>query len=378
MFGSLLLNKIYTTQNKGQSYMIFCHSDKTWIFPSKCIKPALELYQPSTFKGNVLKKMVELSASNKAVQAKLGIKSKEMELNKNIKELVDKIAYNIQSPHKEIYVAGYMGDTSSEQNEKVTLQIYDENQILVYLKITDKEKVGMNFDREIDALNSLKEKGIENIPEVLAEEHIDGLQIFGQSTFRGLNCKIKLKLGLEQMEFVKKINSTNLAELDYEETDIFKSVEYVKSVIGCFTENQQKVLNQAIELVEEGLKEEKHSYGFYHGDFTPWNVYYDYGVMQVFDFEYCEEYMPIYMDIFHYFTQMSVLGMNNETGGTIHLYKKYRKIIEQYVTNPELVYLCYLLHIVGFYNKRTKSEADISVKYNQWIELMEYLVEKVK
>ena len=28
------------------------------------------------------------------------------------------------------------------------------------------------------------------------------------------------------MNFVKKINSTNLAELDYEETDIFKSVEY--------------------------------------------------------------------------------------------------------------------------------------------------------
>ena len=120
------------------------------------------------------------------------------------------------------------------------------------------------------------------------------------------------------------------------------------------------------------------SFSFSHGDYTLWNVYYTGKNLYAFDFEYCSDTMPAYLDIFHYLTQLSLLGKQNGVGETVHLYKKHRKKLKKYISNPDFIYLCYLLHIISFYIKRTEIWNETIAGYHEErIGIMEYLIGKI-
>ena len=99
------------------------------------------------------------------------------------------------------------------------------------------------------------------------------------------------------------------------------------------------MINKALSIIEEELTGKESEYAFSHGDYTPWNVYFVNREIYSFDFEYCSQTMPPYIDAFHYLTQLSILGMHNEVGKTVHLYKKYRKILEEYIQDPDFTYM---------------------------------------
>lgn len=369
-----LLRQIFLKTDSGDKYIVFEHDDKTWLLPMAKLKPALEMYQPSTRKGRILKKLVRYCNGVSFVASKIGVNQTTVSVNENIKEYISSaIGTN------DFYIAGYMGDTSSKQNDKVTLQIYNDKELVCYAKITKNPEVSDTFKHEIEALRFLEDKGIKNVPKVLGEDCIDGMNIFLQTTEKPLYQKVRLDFEKEQIEFICKMVDASNKKLDYKETDFYNSVQYLKANLDDFNAEEKVILKNSIEKIEEVLSKKTSEYSFSHGDYTPWNVYYKDGILHAFDFEYCSYTMPSFIDVFHYLTQMSLLGFNEEVGKTIHIYKKNRKLLEQYICNPDFTYLCYLLSIVSFYKKRTEYDAEsVNEKYSKWIGIMDYLNDKIK
>lgn len=370
-----LLNKIFSQNKENQKeYIIFKHSDKTWVMPKDSLKTAFDMYQPSTFKGKLLKKLILLWKSNAKILCKLECEKAKLQIDDKVKAYIEKVAGK-----KDISIAAYMGDTTSRQNNKATLQVYDKNGLICYVKVTEDKEVAKTFEREIEVLKFLEDKGIANVPKVMGECVIDGMNIFVQSTSKQPGEKVKLEFGRRQLEFIENIVDKTSKELDYNDTDFCKVVQYLKNNIEDFNTSEQNILKTSINYIEKELTEKKLHYAFLHGDYTPWNVYYTEKQLNAFDFEYCYDTMPEYMDIFHYLTQMSFLGRNNETGATVHLYKKYRKLIGEYVRNPDLVYVCYLVWAISFYHNRTEGKITrITDKIEQWISLLDYFNCKIK
>lgn len=367
-----LLNKLFAKSETGQEYIVFHHSDKTWVMPSENLEPALEMYQPSTMKGKVLKSCIKLFHTNEKVLYKLGCEKKKLSLNVDILSYLQKTINK-----KNIYIAAYMGDTTTKQNNKMTLQVYNDQRIFCYVKVSEEPEVLENFSREINSLKYLEEKGIINIPKVLGDEEIQGLRIFVQSTNKPLKQQVRLEFGKKQVEFIDNIVKKTKKDVRYEISQFYESVQYLKSVVPQFEDKEQSVIKTAIKQVEIYVAEKGLEFAFSHGDYTPWNVYYVGGELFAFDFEYCYQTMPCYMDVFHYFTQFSIMGQHNDAEKTFLLYQENKKTLKEYISSPDIVYVCYLLHIVAFYHNRTNGRKELLQEQMEfWIRLLGYLIKE--
>lgn len=200
MFERDLLDKLFVYDQNGKDYICFTHSDKVWIIPEDNYEPALEMYQPSTIKGKALKSCIRFCCRSKVGLGKVGVYRRKLSFHSQIRLYLKSIVNE-----EDIYIAAYMGDTTTKQNNKVTLQIYNEQKILCYGKITREPEVLENFSREIDGLKFLEKKGINNIPKVLGEREIGDLKIFVQSTNKPLRQPVRLEFGRKQIEFIHNI-----------------------------------------------------------------------------------------------------------------------------------------------------------------------------
>lgn len=365
-----LLNKLFKESETDKEYIVFHHSDKTWIMPSGNLEPALEMYQPSTMKGKVLKSCIKLFYTNEKILHKLGCEKKKLSFNVDILSYLQKIINE-----KNVYIAAYMGDTTTKQNNKVTLQVYNTQRVFCYAKVSEELEVLENFSREIDSLKYLEEKGVTNVPKVLGDKEIQGLRIFVQSTDKPLKQQVRLEFGKNQIEFIENIVKKTKTDVKYETSQFYESIQYLKSVVAEFEKQEQTVIEAAIRQVETYAEEKGLEFAFSHGDYTPWNVYYVDGELFAFDFEYCYQTMPCHMDIFHYFTQFSIMGQHNDVEKTILLYQERKEMLKEYVENPDVVYVCYLLHIIAFYHNRTEEITEqVKQQMKIWIGLLEHFI----
>ena len=367
-----LLNKLFKESETDKEYIVFHHSDKTWIMPSENLEPAFEMYQPSTIKGKVLKSCIKLFHTNEKILHKLGCEKKKLSFDVDILSYLQKMINE-----KNVYIAAYMGDTTTKQNNKMTLQVYNDKKILCYVKVSEEPEVLENFSREINSLKYLEGKGITNIPKVLGDEEIQGRRVFVQSTDKPLKQQVRLEFGKDQIEFIENIVKKTKTDVKYETSQFYESIQYLKSVTAEFEEQEQSIIEKAVRQVETYAKEKGLEFAFSHGDYTPWNVYYVDGELFAFDFEYCYQTMPCYMDIFHYFTQFSIMGQHNDVEKTILLYQERKEMLKEYVENPDVVYVCYLLHIIAFYHNRTNGRKELLQEQIEfWIRLLEYLIKE--
>ncbi|MCI8955873.1 MAG: hypothetical protein HFG29_02645 [Eubacterium sp.] len=370
MFKRDLLDKLFIEDQRGINYICFSHSNKVWLMPHDNFEPALEMYQPSTMKGKVLKSCIKLFHTNKKILHKFGCEKKKLSLNVDILSYLQKT-----TNEKNIYIAAYMGDTTTKQNNKTTLQVYNNQGILCYVKISEEPEVLENFSREMNSLKYLEEKGITNIPKVLGDEQIHGLRIFVQSTNKPLKQQVRLEFGTRQVEFIDNIVKKTKKDVRYETSQFYDSVQYLKSTVVQFGDKEQSVIKTAIRQVETYVAEKDIEFAFSHGDYTPWNVYYVEGELSAFDFEYCYDTMPCYIDVFHYFTQFSIMGQHNDVEKTSVLYQQNKKFLKKYISSPDMVYICYLLHVIAFYHNRTNGKMELIGNQVQiWIGLLERFV----
>lgn len=372
MFERDLLERLFVEDQSGKDYICFSHSNKVWIIPEENCEPALEMYQPSTIKGKVLKSCIRFFCKSKIIFGKVGVCRRKLSFHSQIHSYLKSIVNG-----EEVYIAAYMGDTTSKQNNKVTLQIYNEQKILCYGKITREPEVLENFSREIDGLKFLEKKGINNIPKVLGEREIEDLKIFVQSTNKPLRQPVRLEFGRKQIEFIHNIVKKTQFHVRYELSEFYILVQYLKDNATKLGKTEEKIILSAVKWVETYAEEKGLPVAFCHGDYTPWNVYYQNGELNSFDFEYCLRMMPAYIDVFHYLTQLSILGKSNDASETIKLYESYQGILKEYMSDTDVIYGCYLLYIIGFYYHRTDGDCKrIGKQLEIWLELLEYLLKE--
>ena len=366
MLGRELLKKIYN-ENSSSENLVFSHADKIWVMPSDAVKGAMDMYQPTSRAGKILKNKIIKKHKTPFFAREAKIEKANIGLNSEVKKQLEELL-----GISDFYAATYMGDTSTSQNDKAVLQIYAEDEIYAYVKVTTNKDNAKRFEKEAETLNTLKELGLENVPRVIGLDLDSEIKMFAQSTKKPMGQEVELVFDSKIMDTVKEIADKTKHNIDYKESDLYERVNFLKENLKSFDEEQQTIIEEAIKKIEEANIEE---YSFYHGDFTPWNIYHNDEEIQIFDFEYCCKSMPSYMDVFHYITQMSLLGKRNTAQCAMMEYEKYFKMIEEYVPNPDILFTCYITWVISFYLERSYDNLDrIEDLLNTRVELLEYLV----
>ena len=364
MFEKDLLRKLYTEESTSKN-IVLEHADKVWLMPECAVKGAMEMYQPTSRGGKCLKKSVIKKHKAPIFARGTSVEQINIELNKEVrKQLEDILGISV------FYVATYMGDTSTSQNDKAVLQIYGDDEIYAYVKITMNEENAKRFEKEANAIKNLNDLGVNYVPRLIGTDLDSDVKMLAQLNEKPMGQTVKLDFNNQVLDTVKDIVEKTTKDIESEDSQFCESVEYLKKHLDVFEQDQKAIVEDAIKMVEE----EKLTFAFAHGDFTPWNVYYVKDEMRIFDMEYCSDTMPAYIDVFHYLSQTTLLANRYTAQCAMREYERQLDLISEYVDNPKLTFICYLVWIISFYLERTNDIEIIREKIDVWVEMLEYLV----
>ncbi len=359
-----LIKTIYSSSDNSTS-LVFTHADKIWVMPECAVKGAMDMYQPSSRGGKCLKNAVVKDQKIPFYMRGPKLEREEIDIDPDFRNKLEEML-----GISDFYVATYMGDTSTEQNDKAVLQIYNDNEIFAYVKVTTNSENAKRFKKESDTFRILHNFDIEFVPKTIGLELDNEVKMFAQSSDKPFGQEVKLVFDENVLEAVDEIVGKTKKTIKYEDSDFYKDVERLKEYKDVFDEEQQSIIDAAINIIEEaGISE----YAFSHGDYTPWNVYYKGDEIRLFDLEYCSETMPTYIDVFHYLTQMTLLGKRYTAQCAMREYERNMELVSKYIENPKLTFICYLVWIISFYLERTKDIELIKEKLDVWVEMLEYL-----
>lgn len=357
-----LLKKIYI--NSDEKTLVFTHADKVWVMPECAVEGAMEMYQPSSKIGEHLKKCLIKKHRTPFFARATKLKKANLSLKKEVRKQLEELL-----GITDFYVAAYMGDKSTSQNDKVVLQIYGDNEIYAYVKVTTDAENTKRFEKESNAIKELNNLGINYVSRLIGMDLDSEIKMFAQVNEKPMGQKVKLDFNNQVLDTVKDIVEKTTKNIKCKDSDFYKSVEYLKEHLDAFDKDQKSIVEDAIMTVEK----EDLTFAFAHGDYTPWNVYYVKDEMRIFDMEYCSDTMPEFMDAFHYLSQASLLGCRYTSQCVMREYERKLDLIREYVTNPKLTFICYLVWIISFYLERTNDIDSIREKLDVWVEMLEYL-----
>ena len=334
----------------GKRFYRFGNSDgKYWIMPARDMRTAMNLYQPSGSKGKLVKSLLPCLHFLAPVRKVIHAEKLHCRLNGDLRELLCKVFGT-----RDIEFSIFEGTPSASQ--KMILQINCGKRILGYCKISERKDIYKLFKQESENLIWLSNKNVEGIPQVLFCGAHNGMYLFIQSTAKSNASRIPHDITPQHENFLDKVYKATVQEMPFEESDFHHDISYLKSIIDKINMKERLVVNRAIGLIEEHYKEAGNSpFSFFHGDFTPWNMYIENGCLQVFDFEFSARSFPPKMDLIHYFLQIQILE-KRLSADEIHPKLETFKI-EYFISNT--LAICYLIHILSFYFKLYNGNFDI-------------------
>lgn len=365
-----LMNRIKNTEINETSYLLLHGSDnKIWLIPRNNVKRGLIIFQPGSGKGRIAKKILPLVYRLPFVLKHLHIESYKYDLNVDIHNMVrnvtgaDNLTYSI-----------YIGDTTFLQNQKMVVQIMGGDGLLGYAKFAVNDSIKKTFFYEADVLNYLTELEIKHVPRVLWVGNEQGISGFIQTTEKVGNEPTVLYIDDRHKAFLKIIHDKSQRKVEFKGSPFETMLlSFVRELQASDWKSASKIIT-IIEHLKGKLNEQGYIGTLFHGDFTPWNVCAQEDHIFVFDFEYAQYNYPEWMDVFHFRTQVALY---NDDAGVDEIYMKFekeKKLLNEWITDPELSYICYLTHILYFYYKRWNgrlSEEERSCK--TWIQMLEKL-----
>lgn len=334
-------------------YQIANSDGKIWIMPDMNMDIGMLLYQPSGWKGKILKKYFPYFCRFEIVRDVLHVRKCECPVDDKLACLLkqifnsDKLGYS------------WFGGTPNK-HQKITIQIFKGEQILGYCKLTSSIGIQKLFEYEQNYLNWLKSKGIEHIPSCLYCGEIEyGKYIFIQSTEKSLYSKVNHELGEKELHFLTDFENKTLCCIPYIDSEQYKSVERLKSYMHLFNTENRISMDVLIKKVEEYYSSKTtYTFAAYHSDFTPWNMIVENNRLFVFDFEYAKySFMP-YLDIFHYIFQTAMFEKKRNAVKIYQYILKVQKKYTEYFDDYFISLALYLIDVVGFYMERDCGEID--------------------
>ncbi len=341
-----------------------------WIVPEKNMGTALELFQPSTFKGKMVKRFLPCLSRSGFVMKKLGMSKLRIDLISPLKEkLAELFSVNVNNMEFSVFCG------SPGVHRKITLQIFSAGTILGYCKVTDTASVIRIFEREQKVLDELCKKGIDSVPVCLyCGPLVEGIHLFVQSTKRSADSRPLGKDRTILWAFLEDMNTKMALKVPFAETDYFHTLNALRGMIRKYALKEAKTIERNICEVERYF-EARDTFSAYHGDFTPWNTFVEDNALFAFDLEYFKRSYPPYMDYFHFHTQDGFYNKRWDALGIFRAYVGQRDTIEGYVKDPDIYYKAYLLDIIHFYLDRDEGSLNpiLQDMYSIWIELLNLL-----
>ena len=362
----------YSNNNyKKSNYLLLNNTDgKKWIFNKKYLKISMALYQPTSLKGMLVKRILPIL---NFLKLNIIYKNCEIWINEELISFIKK-ELNIE----DFNISFFCGTPGIHQ--KVVFQINNKNKIIAYGKYSNNKEVKKLFDNEYKILRKLNSKGINNIPEIVSyKELVENTEIIIQTTKKEYNFKTYKKLIQNHIDFQKNLFLLTKKRIKYEKTIFYKNLcNFLKFIrkTDLYDKNIKMIIEQNILLINDHFREKEVEFGISHRDFTPWNMINNGDNIYVFDWEYASDEYPPYIDLYHFLIQQMKLKKHIKSK---KIYEKSKKILSKKLKNCtegnfEIILRCYLIDILGIYILRQKSTENKEIGI--WIELLEIIEEK--
>ena len=143
----------------NRKYLKITNKDgKVWLMPKRHMKTGLELYQPSSKKGLLLKRWLPWVYWLKPLMGKLGMSDIEYVMDPQIHHIIER-KFNQNAVEYSVF------EGTPCVHQKTTIQIFKGENILGYCKVTKNLELYGIFQHEQKLLGWLHEKGVGQIPE---------------------------------------------------------------------------------------------------------------------------------------------------------------------------------------------------------------------
>lgn len=353
--------------SKNKVFFRIENSDgKIWLMPRKNIKTAFELYQPSGFKGKLLKKFFPYLKDLSIVRSKLNITEDSSPLSSECYTVFKKI-FGVEEPEISIF----LGTPSVHQ--KTTIQIFKGNKVLGYAKISGKKEITDLFRKEKEILTYLASLGLKNIPKPLyLDQTKEGASLFIQDTEKTLNSRSPENWTVNHENFMNDLHKKSLTKINFRQSDLFQSIEYLKDNLYRIPEEiPLTLLKKTVNDILEEYSCKDVVFSVYHADFTPWNMFLNDEGLYVFDWEYSSRFYPYGLDKYHFHIQQWI-NVNHWDCTKI-----YEQIKGKTWYDPFL-FKIYLTDIIARYLKREHEILSTSFieSIKLWVCLLQKTIEK--
>lgn len=350
------------------SFYRFSNADgKTWLLPARHMRVAMNLYQPSSRNGKLLKALFPFLHGMAPVRKAIHTEIVHLDLKDDLRKLLTEVFHT-----EDIEFAIFCGTPCVHQ--KWTIQLSRGNRILGYCKVTDHDAVGELFRKEAALLETLSRKGVDNVPQSLyCGEAGKGIRLFVQSTTKSTGSKVLHQWTALHEEFLDNLHKKTHQLVLFEQSDYWQTLNELLAHWEWLPQEIDRT--KMVELVNRIYIERKGKivdYSAYHADFTPWNMFMESGKLFVFDWEYARMTYPPGLDRYHFFTQTTLF----EKHWNADLIIAYMQSAKGRWMNRES-YTLYLLDVIARFAIREQGHVEEAIKKYMmvWYNLLRYLNE---
>ena len=353
----------------GERFYRFANADgKAWIMPAQHMHTAMELYQPSSLKGRLLKLWFPFLHRIQIVRWAIHAERMQCQLSDELQHLLERI-FNI----KKLEFALFCGTPCVYQ--KITMQVFQDNRIIGYVKFSRNVDVAKLFRHESDILTEIRCMGLDNVPEPKFCSCVDGTFVFMQTTSK-TRQSITLHRWTElHQKCLENIVRKTKKHIRFDKTDYANVIRNLQKIIKLFEENDQYALNKGIQIVLDHYRQSD-EFCFFHGDFTPWNIYIENKKLYMFDMEYSYRSFPLYMDMIHFVLQVCIQEKRLDAKQIIEEIQRSSYMLDVLGVDYRISIIAYLLFILTFYMQFFNGKFDSKDNgYRVWTALLKYYIE---
>lgn len=370
-----LEKRIFEYSGTTNGYISFANLDgKKWVIAKNYIQSNLSIYQPSSKKGKLLKRILPVVSRIGIYPAVLHVKECSCRITPEIIDFIEKVFQC-----KELTLSAFLGTPGVHQ--KTVIQVNKGSTILGYCKVSDSDVVYANFIKEMKILNQLQIMGCRNIPIGLTAQRImkDEIGVFIQTTTKTTRSRICHRLEERHVSFIQMLCMNTLRPIVSHESGIYRDIAFLKEIPEIQVPFGETISQMLMEL-DNGPQ----MFCLNHGDFTPWNTYIEKGQLCVFDWEYAEtEYLPM-LDVFHFFTQVCYFEKHMSAGKIVEEYLRLKHgEFDTWISwtgyGSDILYLCYLLSMISRTLQRENELTEASKKsIDLWFQIIRALAKEAK
>lgn len=369
----MLSREFFYIAADGGRFIRFSNSDgKRWIMPLRDMRTAMNLYQPSGIKGRLVKRLLPYLYQFPLINSLIHSEIVRVKIDSKIWVKIKKVLNT-----DDFQFAIFEGTPSV--HKKATVQIWQKSKILAYCKVSDSDEVGVLFERESHILSNLHSAGINPIPQSLSYEKTDGFHLFIQSTVKTKHSNTVHRWRQQHWDFLALLHERTKCKCRFEDSDLAKSIVSLEGCLDNLPQEDATIIKQAIDVVWTYYQGREVEFSAYHGDFTPWNIFFERDNIFVFDFEYAGYSCPPYMDMFHFINQVAIIERQYSA---IKIYEYFLEEIAQcnyVIKNFTVDYLSYLLYIISFYYRIGNRDFGPNDNgYCQWLSVINIVVKQNK